>query len=134
MIVDNFIEFIKDENNKPEDADVESIEIVEKDYKGGIMTTESFSMWLNSNQLSKFITIGTKIATGQDKLRTETNENFAKIDAKYEAISKGMFALAEAIDKRLEKLEERNEVVDTRMEKTEKNIESLLNILIQQKK
>ena len=131
--VDNFIEFIKDKDNMPEDADVKYIEVVEEDYKGGIMTTESFSMWLNSNQLSKFITIGTKIATGQDKLRTETNDNFGKMDLKYDAISKAMFATVDAIEKRNQILEKRMDKIDGHVELIERNIESLLKILVEKK-
>jgi len=106
-----------------------------------IADIDEYRKWLGVEQDNNIVQGGLQISDkidnliiGQENLRTETNENFGKMDVKYEAISKGMFAIAEAIDKRLEKLEERNEVVDTRMEKTDKNIESLLNILIQQKK
>jgi len=124
--VDNFIEFIKDENNKPEYANVESIEVVEKDYKGGIMTIESFSRCLSVHQLAKFATIGNKIVVGQEMLRIETNQNFKDMDLKYKLISDGMFALVDAIEKRQQSF-------DMHLEKIDKNIETLLEILVKNK-
>ncbi len=58
--------------------------------------------------------------------RIETRKSFEHMDEKYDAISKGMFALAASI-------EERNKTFESRMEKTEKNIESLLKILSEKK-
>lgn len=55
------------------------------------------------------------------------------MDAKYKAISEGMFTLANKIDRIMEKLEERNEIVDIRMEKIDKHIETLLEFLVNKK-
>ncbi len=60
-------------------------------------------------------------------LRTETKASFEHMDEKYDLISKGMLAVVEII-------EERNKTFEIRMEKTEKNIESLLKILADKKK
>jgi len=59
--------------------------------------------------------------------RTETKASFEHMDEKYDLISKGMLAVVEII-------EERNKTFESRMEKTEKNIESLLKILADKKK
>lgn len=59
-------------------------------------------------------------------LRTETKASFEHMDEKYDLISKGMLAVVEII-------EERNKTFESRMEKTEKNIESLLKILVDKK-
>jgi len=59
-------------------------------------------------------------------LRIETQASFKHMDGKYDAISKGMFALVASI-------ENRNKVFESRMEKTEENIESLLKILVQKR-
>ena len=75
------------------------------------------------------ISLGDKIDNLGDKIdtfRNETNDNFARMDSKYELISKGMFAI-------VDKIEDRNKAFETRMEKTEKNIERLLEILEKKK-
>lgn len=100
--VDNFIEFIKDENNKPEYANVESIEVVEKDYKGGIMTIESFSMWLNSDQLYKMTTIGTKMLGKQDEtieeIRDLRDDLKSYFDKRFDKIEKDVFQIKKKIN------------------------------------
>lgn len=58
--------------------------------------------------------------------RTETKASFDHMDIKYDAISKAMYAV-------VEKIEERNNTFESRIEKTEKNIESLLKILAEKK-
>jgi len=45
---------------------------------------------------------------------------------KYSKLSEAMFAI-------VEKIEERNQIFEERIEKTDKNIELLLNILVKQK-
>ncbi|MDD5616706.1 MAG: acylphosphatase [Candidatus Methanoperedens sp.] len=59
-------------------------------------------------------------------LRSETKENFHRMDEKYDAISKAMFAVVEG-------MEERNKTFEIKIEKTNKSIESLLKILTQKK-
>lgn len=130
--VGKFVEFIK--NNFPEQSDVDKPIGDAENYEGDIRTIESFSRCLSVHQLTKFAVIGTKIVAGQDKLRIETNENFGKMndnftkmDVKYDKISNAMFATVGAIEKR-------NQILEKRMDNTDKNIEKLLEILIQQKK
>lgn len=140
--VSKFVDFVK--NNFPEHANVDIPLGDAEDYDGDIRTIESFSRCLSVHQLVKFANIGTAIVAGVKELKIETNDNFGKMDKKYEAISKGMFLLADKIDKRMEELEERNKLVDARidernkiadmrMEKTEKSIEELLRFLIENK-
>lgn len=78
--VDNFIEFIKDENNRPENADVESVKVVDEDYKGNIRTTESFSRWLSNNQLYKMVAIGSTMLEKQDETIREIRDISGRID------------------------------------------------------
>ncbi len=65
----------------------------------------------------------TKLDKNLVLLRTETSENFTRLETKYELISKGMFAV-------VEELKETNKALGERIEKTEKNIEKLLEILV----
>lgn len=59
-------------------------------------------------------------------LRTDTQASFKHMDEKYDAITQAMLAVVNSI-------EERNRVFESRMEKTDKNIESLLMVLSQKK-
>lgn len=77
--IDNFIEFIEDKNNRPEKAEVESIEVVDKDYKRNIRTTESFSRWLSNNQLYKMAAIGTVMLEKQDMMLEKLDETKKEI-------------------------------------------------------
>lgn len=128
--ISEFVEFTKSEKGRPKKAKVDSV-IPDIEY---VISIEEYRNILSAEQQSKTVQGGLLIGEKIDLLRTETAENFEKMDTKYKLISEGMFTLANKIDKRMEKLEERNEIVDARMEKTEKNIEKLLEILIQQKK
>jgi acylphosphatase len=90
-------------------------------------------MKLGEKMDTGFMKLGEKMDTGfmklgekVDVLRTETNENFKHMDIKYDEISKGMFAIVDIIEKR-------NQIFEKRLEKTEKNIEKLLEILIDKK-
>ncbi len=148
--VDKFVEFVK--NNFPEDADVDKPIGDAENYEGDIRTTESFSRCLSVHQLTKFAIIGTKIVVGQENLRKDTNDNFAKMvicqenlrkdtnenfsrmdenfkhmDEKYHIISERMFALIDAIEKRQQSFE-------MHVEKIDKNIETLLEILAKKEK
>lgn len=58
--------------------------------------------------------------------RTDTNANFKSMDEKYHLISENMIAI-------VTRLEENNKTFESRIEKTEKNIESLLKILAQKR-
>lgn len=91
------------------------------------MSIDEYQKILSAEQQESIVQGGLEIGKKIDTLRRETGENFERMDGKYDAISKAMFATVEAIEKR-------NQILEMRMEKTEKNIESLLNILIQQKK
>ena len=131
--ISEFVEFTKSEKGRPKKAKVDSV-IPDLEYLEDVISIEEYRNILGAEQQSKTVQGGLLIGEKIDLLRTETAENFEKMDTKYKLISEGMFTLANKIDKRMEKLEERNEIVDARMEKTEKNIEKLLEILIQQKK
>lgn len=89
---------------------------------------------MNSNLGGKIDNLGNCLSGKIDDLRTETTKNFKEMDKKYKLISDGMFALAKKIDERMERLEKRNEIADLHIEKTEKNIEDLLKLLVEQKK
>ena len=131
--ISGFVEFVKSEKGRPKKAKVDSV-IPDLEYLEDVISIEEYRNILSVEQQSKTVQGGLLIGEKIDLLRTETTENFEKMDTKYKLISEGIFTLANKIDKRMEKLEERNEIVDARMEKTEKNIERLLEILIQQKK
>ena len=154
--VNKFVDFIK--NNFPEYANVDIPVGDAEDYDGDIRTIKSFSRCLSVHQLVKFANIGTDIVVGVKGLRTDvgglrtdTNNNFGKMDKKFEVISRNMFDIVKEMketnrlfDKRMEKLEERcettstrtderNQIVDTRIEKMGKHIEVLLEFLVEQK-
>lgn len=137
--ISEFIEFAKSEKGHPKMAQVDSV--VSDDYTDDIITIEEYKSILSSEQQSKTVQGGLLIAhilqnetnKNLELLRKETTENFRQMDLKYKLISEGMFLLANKIDKRMEKLEERNKIVDMRMEKTEKSIEELLKILVSKK-
>jgi acylphosphatase len=123
--VDKFVEFVK--NNFPENADIDKPIGDAENYEGDIRTIESFSRCLSVHQLTKFAVIGTKIVTSQENLRKDTNDNFSKMDTKYDKISNAMFAIVNEI-------KDTNKLFENRIEKTEKTIEKLLEILVEQKK
>jgi acylphosphatase len=168
--VNKFVDFIK--NNFPVYANVDIPVGDAEDYDGDIRTIKSFSRCLSVHQLVKFANIGTDIVVGVKGLRTDvgglrtdvgglrtdvgglrtdTNNNFGKMDKKFEVISRNMFDIVKEMketnrlfDKRMEKLEERcettstrtderNQIVDTRIEKMGKHIEVLLEFLVEQK-
>lgn len=80
----------------------------------------------NFDKMGKnFEKVGDKI----DSLRTETNDNFGKMDKKYDKISKNMFDIVGEMKETNKLFEERSKISDMRMEKTEKSIERLLDIL-----
>jgi acylphosphatase len=87
-----FIAHIKKKNNYPKNAIVESIEVVDEDYQGNIITTESFSMRLTNSQLYKMTEIGNTMIDTQQKTIGEI------IDLKND--------LKSQFDKRFETLEE----------------------------
>ncbi len=100
----------------------------------GIADIDEYRRWLSVEQLNNIVQgglqIGDKIdnlVIGQENLRTEIDDNFKKMDVKYDKISTVMFAIIGAIEKR-------NQILEKRIEKTGENIEKLLNILIEQKK
>ncbi len=66
--------------------------------------------------------IGNKIDSGFAK----TAERFDRLDEKYDKISQAMFAVVSEI-------KDTNKIFETRIEKTDKNIESLLKVLAQKK-
>ena len=86
-----FIREIKKKVNYPKKAIVESIEVVDEDYKGNIITTGSFSMRLTNSQLVKMADIGNVMIEKQEEtvkgiidlrsdLKSYLNERFVKIE------------------------------------------------------
>jgi len=66
----SIIEFVNDimkKSNYPKNAIVDSIEIIDKDYKGNIMTIESFSMLLTNSQLYKMTEVGSVMIEKQEE-------------------------------------------------------------------
>lgn len=145
-----FVDFIK--NNFPDYASNCKI-VEEKDScPSEVMHINEFRDTLSVEQQSNIVQgglqisskinlLGTCLGGKIDSLRTETTDNFEKMDIKYDAISKGMFDIVremketnKSFDKRMKRLEDRNEIVDIRIEKMDKHIETLLEILVEQKK
>ena len=131
--ISEFVKFIK--NNFPDYAKNCKV-IEEKDsYPSEVMHINDFRDILaveqQNNMVQGGLQIDKKLDTGfsmlgekVDSLRIETTENFTKMDIKYDAISKGMFAIVDEI-------KESNKSFEKRIEKTEKNIEELLKILVE---
>lgn len=97
-----------------------------------VVTKDGFTT-LGKNITNDFATLGENTTNGFNKvgekidiLREDTNQNFQRMDEKYSKLSEVMFAI-------VEKIEERNQIFEERIEKTDKNIELLLNILVKQK-
>ena len=130
--ISEFEKFVNDKKNIPKNAKVSNISTEE--CVSDIMSIEEYRKLLNSEQLDNIVQGGLKIVdilkNETDKnlelLRTETTENFEKMDIKYDAISKAMFATVDAIEKR-------NQILEKRMDNTDRNIESLLKILVEKK-
>jgi hypothetical protein len=133
-----FSEFIK--NNFPDYT--KNCRIVEEKDSciSEVAYINDFRDVLAIEQQSNMVQEGLLISDKIDDLKKETTKNFKDMDTKYDLISEGMFLLANKIDERMQKLEERwetantrtderNKIVDDRMEKTEKSIEELLKIL-----
>lgn len=100
--------------------DIEEIQLA----KGTIEQTDFEEIYDESTaEMSQGFSTGMRYI---NLFRIETHKSFKHMDEKYDAISKGMFAVADSI-------EERNKTFESRMEKTEKNIESLLKILSEKK-
>ncbi len=111
--VERYIEFIKDgvknNDNRPEKAIVESIEVVDEDYKGNIRTTDSYSRWLANDQLSKMVGIGLNMIGKQDETIKEISNGFGnmigKQDETIKEISNVRNDLKSYFDNRITKLE-----------------------------
>ena len=104
--VENFMEFIRE--NFPEAAKVESVEIVDDDYKGNIRTTESFSRWLSTHQLTKIANIGIQMLGKQDDMLGKQSETIGEIknlrddlkvyfDKRFDKIEKEVFQIKKRI-------------------------------------
>lgn len=90
--------------------------------------SQGFSTGMNYLNLSRGenkVNFG-RLTTEVNLLRTETKASFEHMDEKYDAISRAMLAVVDSI-------EDRNKTFENRIEKTEKNIESLLKILAEKK-
>lgn len=136
-----FIEFIKE--NSPLYAKVDKVS--EEENQSKVMSIDHYLKLLGVEQQNNIIQGGLQISDkldigfnmlGEkvDSLRTETNDNFKKMDdnfsrmdEKYHIISERMFDLVDAIEKRQQSF-------DMHIEKIDKNIETLLEILAKKEK
>ena len=89
-----------------------------------VMHINDFRDILAVEQQSNIVQGGLEISGKIDLLRSETTENFKEMDKKYKLISDGMLAV-------VKELKRTNETFEKRIEKTEKNIEELLKILVE---
>lgn len=81
--------------------------------------------YLNLSREENKVNFG-RLTTEVNLLRTETQASFKHMDEKYDTISRAMLAV-------VDRIEERNKTFENRIEKTEKNIESLLKILAEKR-
>lgn len=88
----------------------------------GFSTGMNYMNLLGVKVDSGFTNLGVKVDVGFAK----TDERFGRLDEKYDKISQAMFAVVSEI-------KETNKIFETRIEKTDKNIESLLKVLAQKK-
>lgn len=122
---------------RPEVAPLINVEhIEEKQLTQGTVTQTIFEEKYSDSTAE----MAQGFSTGMNYLNyfnSKTQSSFAHMDEKYDKISQGMFAVVSeiknSIDKTVTSNEERNKTFETRMEKTEKNIESLLKILAEKK-
>lgn len=132
--ISDFAEFIK--NNFPDYAKNCKVILEEDKCQSKVMTINDFRDALAVEQQSTMvqaglelkegvIVLGEKIDTGFNKM----NENFKGLDAKYKLISEGMFAVVNELKEANKTLREENKTLGDRLEKSEKNIERLLEIL-----
>ena len=129
----------KDKINKknPDDAPLIDVEeITEKILEQGTIEEKIFKEIYDepNAEMSQGFSTGMKYMAlfnretqeNLTRFRTETNQNFERMDKKYDDISKGMFAVVDEI-------KAMNKTFESRMEKTDKSIESLLKILAEKK-
>ncbi len=126
-----FVEFIK--NNFPDYA--KSCKVIEEkdSCSSEVMYINDFRDILSVEQQNNIVQGGLQISNKIDglgnkidSLRNDTNDNFKEMDEKYKLISEGMFAV-------VNELKETNKELGESLEKTDKNIEELLKILIGKK-
>lgn len=134
-----FIKYSKD--NSPNYVESAKVSIDTDRGQLEVMSIDDYQKILSAEQQDNMVQgglgIGEKVdilGSKIDSLRNETGQNFKMmddnfkgLDIKYRLISEGMFAIVDEI-------KETNKAFENRMEKIESNIESLLNILVQQKK
>lgn len=127
--VNEVVEYLKE--IFPEEAKVDKDKVKIDDYNGDVRNLDSYSRWLNGNQLTKIVNAGNMMIGKMDNLGvkidngfSKMDENFRDLDTKYRLISEGMFAI-------VNELKETNKTFEKRIEKTEKNIEELLKILVE---
>lgn len=129
--ISEFVEFIKD--NFPDYAKNCKV-IEEKDScPSEVMHINDFRDILAVEQQNNMVRGGLLISDNIDNLGvkidngfSKMDENFKDLDRKYKLISEGMFAI-------INELKETNKMFEKRIEKTDKNIEELLKILIEKR-
>lgn len=121
--VDRCIEYIKDgvknSDNRPEKAIVESIEVVDEDYKGNIRTTDSYSRWLTNDQLSKMVGIGLNMLGKQDEMTGKQDETIKEISNGFDNVTKKQNETIKEISNMRDDLKS---YFDSRITKLEKDV------------
>ncbi len=128
--VDNFIDFINIKNNRPKKAKVESIEVVDEDYKRNIRITESFSRWLSNSQLYKMVDIGSAMLEKQYAMVEKQDKTIETMDTMVEK----QVRTIETMDTMVEKQVRTIETMDTMVEKQVKTIETMDTMVEKQDK
>jgi acylphosphatase len=74
-----FIDFVKNPSNRPEEAIVDDNIIIEN-WEGKVRRIEKFRESFNTIQLGKIVRTGLKMCDVMTKFKEETNGNFQKLD------------------------------------------------------
>lgn len=129
-VVNRFIEFIKDgvknSDNRPEKAIVESIEIVDEDYKGNIRTTDSYSRWLTNDQLSKMVGLGINMLEKHGDTINEIRNGFENVTKRQDDMLEKQDEMLEKHDETIEEIsnmrDDLKSYFDSRITKLEKDV------------
>jgi len=149
--VNRFIDFAKDKENRPEHANVDSVDI--QDYTDEIKSFESFRTGFMAEQQYKFVNVGhgmlnemkgvkteTKgMRTEMHEFRTESGENFARLNtgvAEVKNETKGMRTEMNEnfrhLDMKYDKISDTMKDILASMDNTSKKTEKILETLTAQ--